>query len=745
MRSTSIPRAPLRHLPYAERMAAAAPARGDKAPWPQGACPPLGDRSHLDEIARSHERCQALGVSRIEDPDHSPIPRADLAIALERNRRLHEHAAPVMSVLYEQIERTESMVVLTDALGTVIHAVGDDDFLDRAAKVALRAGANWSESAKGTNAIGTALVNEAPSLVHADEHYLHANQFLTCSAAPILDPRGNILGVLDVSGDFRSYHKHTLALVRMSARMIENRWLTEDFGHMLRLHFHARPEFIGTLMEGIVAVSEGGRIVGANRGALEQLGQSGAALRMRSLEALLGVGVADLIEHGRAQVATPLTLVAADGRHLSGFVRSHWPLWGRRMPTRAPSAAAAVSSLAARPGIEHAAASLTSSADGAAAAAASLPTSSASPASSASMRTEAAPGITPNRGLAELCTGDAQVQALVDKLRCVLDRDVPVLIVGETGTGKELLARAMHAESKRAAGRFVTVNCASMPLPQLEAELFGHDDPGPAPRRREGRPGKIAEAAGGTLFVDEVGELPLALQARLLGVLQQREPKPSRGQDGAAGLDMQLVCASKGPLRPLIERGTFREDLYYRLNGLALRVPPLRERSDLAALVRRVLEAVAGTHRYRLAPEVQALFARHSWPGNVRQLFQVLRTACLVAGREGVIARPHLPDDFIEEAEAASRSGAVDDNAAGTAAAVGGVAAAHPAGAAGSPATSSQPAPAAATAPARLDDIELDIIRRTLDAVGGNISEASKRLGISRNTIYRKLRWNRAA
>jgi sigma-54 dependent transcriptional regulator, acetoin dehydrogenase operon transcriptional activator AcoR len=184
---------------------------------------------HVSTISHSHERCAALGLSRFEQPDLSPLARSDLAIARERNQRLHAHAAPVMEMLHEQIVHTQSMVVLCDATGTIIHSIGDDDFLDRARKVALAPGVNWSESAKGTNAIGTALVAETPTLVHADEHFMHANHFLTCSAAPILDPRGNILGVLDVTGDQRSYHQHTMALVRMSARMIENHWLTDDY------------------------------------------------------------------------------------------------------------------------------------------------------------------------------------------------------------------------------------------------------------------------------------------------------------------------------------------------------------------------------------------------------------------------------------------------------------------------------------------------------------------------------------
>ncbi|MCE2916973.1 MAG: GAF domain-containing protein, partial [Rubrivivax sp.] len=186
------------------------------------------DEAHRLTIAQSHARSAALGVRPGAAPEHTPLPAADLAIARERNRRLFDHAAPVMEMLYEHVVHSQSMVVLTDAAGVVIHSIGDDSFLQRAARVALQPGALWSEAAKGTNAIGTALVEEAPVLVHAHEHYVRANHFLTCTAAPILDARGQVLGVLDCSGEHRSYHPHTMALVKMSARMVENAWLADD-------------------------------------------------------------------------------------------------------------------------------------------------------------------------------------------------------------------------------------------------------------------------------------------------------------------------------------------------------------------------------------------------------------------------------------------------------------------------------------------------------------------------------------
>ena len=617
--------------------------------------------AHIEIIDQSHERCAALGLSRIERPDHDPLGRSDLTLARERNLRLYSHAAPVMEMLHEQIVNSHSMVVLCDAAGTIIHSIGDDDFLAKASKVALQPGVNWSEPAKGTNAVGTALVAELPTLVHADEHFMHANHFLTCSAAPILDPRGNILGALDVSGEHPSYHPHTMALVKMSARMIENHWLSDDLRHVMRLHFHGRVEFLGTLMEGILAVNPDGRIVGANRAALDQLGLSGAALRMQSLASLFGTTVGTLVDRFRSPLATPLSLQTQGGQALHVLARFNWPVWHS---------------------IEEAAGS---NVRGAAAARPFVP----------AVPVLAAPA---PPGLALLASGDAPLAALVAKIRRVLDCDIPILISGETGTGKALLARAIHQDSRRAHQAFVAVNCAAFAAAPVESELFG----------------KISAAHGGTLFLDRIDELPLPLQGQLLRVLQERQLTPPGGGQPLA-LDLAIICATQRDLRELIAAQQFRDDLYYRLNGLAVRLPPLRERSDLLALAERFVERESGARPLQIAADVRALLRGHVWPGNVRELFNVLRSACLMAAGETVIGREHLPDDFLADAQAplAPAQAAPD------------------------------PAAAAAMPEARsLDAIEIDAIQRALDAAAGNISEAAKRLGISRNTIYRKLRWN---
>jgi transcriptional regulator of acetoin/glycerol metabolism len=663
------------------------------------ALPVLRQAERTELIEQSHLRCAALGLTRVVRPDFQPLMRSDLSVARERNQRLFTHAAPVMEMLFEQIVNTDSMIVLTDAQGTILHSVGDDVFLTRANKVALSPGVNWAEQ---------------------------SNSFLTCSAAPIFDPRGNMLGVLDVTGDQHSYHQHTMGLVRMSARMIENHWLSDDYGSNLRLHFHSRAEFIGTLLEGIVVVGPDGKILGANRSALDQLDMSGAALRMHSLPSLFGTTASAVFDHFRAPLPVPMCLSLANGRRFHASARINGP-------SRAVMAGL---------GVDDA----TRGRGGAVADSAGSDASDAgrSAAAMVASRGGAAGRLS---GLHYLKTGDPQIEALVGKVQRVLNRDIPLLILGETGTGKELLARAVHQDSNRARQPFVAVNCASIPESLIEAELFGYEDGAFTGARRKGATGRILQAHGGTLFLDEIGDMPLALQARLLRVLQERCVTPL-GSLKSIAVDIAVVGATHRNLRAMIDAGAFREDLYYRLNGLVVRLPALRERRDLAAVARRILLAECPQGTLEISTAVMALFSRYAWPGNIRQLANVLRTAVVMATGERQITEQHLSDDFLEDVGLGPSS---------TAAAPAAPQAPE------MPEMPEMPAPPATSSPGdravehagervaecgleggtarTLEEAGIDMIRVAVAAANGNISEASKRLGISRNTIYRKLRW----
>jgi transcriptional regulator of acetoin/glycerol metabolism len=632
-------------------------------------------------IQKAHERSQGYGLLTGARPDYDILPTSELALKVEQNRILCAHAMPVMETLRDQIVNTESMVVLTDAQGLILHSIGDDDFLARAEKVALRPGAQWSEDRQGTNAIGTALAERSATVVHGDQHFLEANRFLTCSSVPIFDPYGDVIGVLDVTGDYRSYHQHTMALAKMSVQMIENHLFSATFRDTLQVGFHSRPEFLGTLMEGIAAFTGDGRFLSANRSAQFQLGLPLAALRAHTLSSLFGMTSAELVDRLRASREPILSLNLYNGATVCASVTfrralqtaSGWQAEGRRETGGQAQAGA-------------------------------------TPAVRTTLRT---------LRLDQLDTGDPQVSTVITKVRKVIGKDIPLLITGETGTGKELLAQAIHNESPRRSGPFVAVNCASIPETLIESELFGYEEGAFTGARRKGAVGKIVQAHGGTLFLDEIGDMPYPLQVRLLRVLQERIVNPL-GSTKTIPVDIAIVCATHRDLREMIAQNRFREDLYYRLNGLVVKLPPLRERKDLAVVIGKMLEREAlrggaGQH-LSVAPEVMTLFERCSWPGNFRQLGNLLRTAAAMVEDDGEIRREHLPDDFFDDLQKA------DD----------------------APAAAAAPAPAlAAETPAqqatRLQDVEAQAIAATLALHGGNVSAAARALGVSRATLYRKM------
>jgi sigma-54 dependent transcriptional regulator, acetoin dehydrogenase operon transcriptional activator AcoR len=610
-------------------------------------------------IEHSHQRSAAYGLTENDTPDYSAIGRNDLSLVIEQNRILHTHALPVMETLYEQIINTHNMVILTDANGLIVHTLGDDDFLEKADKVALQPGIRWSEQSKGTNAIGTAIAEQMPILVHAGEHYLNANHFLTCSAAPIFDHQGKVVGTLDVTGDQHSFHKHTMALVRMSAQMIENQIFSAAFQDAITLHFHSRQEFIGTLMEGIASFTPGGRFLSANRSGLFQLGLPLTALHSHTFSSLFGLPLSALFDHYRTAMPSALSLCLHNGVRV--YAKAELRLSNHIFQHVSESGSQRIASTTNTPALRLS-------------------------------------------SLHYLNTGDPQMSALIDKLNKVIGRDIPIMVTGETGTGKELLAQAIHNDSPRAHGPFIAVNCASIPETLIESELFGYEDGAFTGARKKGSIGKLLQANGGTLFLDEIGDMPLGLQARLLRVLQERMVTPL-GSSKSIPVNVALICATHRNLRELIAQKAFREDLYYRLNGLVVKLPPLRERTDLETIINKLLANESSGLRYTATADIMQMFKQHNWPGNFRQLTNLLRTAMVMAGDDRQIRYEHLPDDFMEDISLAQN----------------------------------QASAAIASTTDGLEQVTLSTIQKSLTAHGGNVSATAKALGISRNTIYRKL------
>ena len=600
----------------------------------------------LDErLARSWSRSLDFGLQASGRTPGAPhASTAQLARALEHQRELVAHARPVMEFVFEQTRDSDCMVILADSGGLLLHTLGDAAFLDRASRVALRPGATWHEQYRGTNAIGTAMAEQIPVAVHASEHYLERNGFLTCAAAPIHDPAGRLLGALDISGDHRGYHPHTLGLARSAARMIEHKLFeTRHAGH-IRLRFHSQVEGIGSVTECQLAVSPDGWLLGANTGALQWLGLGRDSIGRVQLEAVWPLAHALVLQPGPATVRQ----VSGPG---GGLVWMRMDFGRSRTVSRA---AAAVAEPAA------------------------------------------------SDALSALDSGDATFRAALDKARRVVGKPIALLLQGESGVGKEVFARAVHATGPRRNGPFVAVNCAALPESLIEAELFGYSPGAFTGARREGSPGRLREAHGGTLLLDEVGDMPLAFQARLLRVLQERQVQPLGGGKTVA-LDFFLVCATHRQLRDEMQAGRFREDLYYRINGLTLHLPPLRERSDQGALIGRLLATLAPGQNLQLASSLVTAFLHFNWPGNVRQLANALCTACaLLDEGDSLIDWHHLPDDLAQDLRR-------------------------------------NPVPAESVPDGPLRAQSARTMERVLLQCGGNVSQAARQLGVSRNTLYRTL------
>ncbi|MFZ6750520.1 sigma-54-dependent Fis family transcriptional regulator [Undibacterium sp. Ren11W] len=621
-----------------------------------------------ERLLRSWQRSLAAGLQPVGGLRQTEHASGDeLRQVLERNHDLLSYSRPVMEYLFESVRDSQSVVVLADNRGTLMHTLGDAGFLNKAERVALASGASWHEDHRGTNAIGTALAETSEVEIHGAEHFLERNGFLTCAAAPIMAADGSLMGILDISGDRHSGHPHTLNLVSMAVRMIENRLIVAGSKRHIRLHFHAHPEGIATIAEGIVVLSEDGWIVGANRVALSLLHLGAHQLGAVQITSVLNVRLEHLLHQHSGHALQTITVHSHDGTRLAMQVHLDHSV----LPAVTSASSAAVSS---QPAAEDA--------------------------------------------LSLLDSGDPRWRSAAEKTRRILDKPIPLIVQGESGVGKEFFAKAAHDSGPRRNGPFVAINCAAIPENLIEAELFGYQPGAFTGARREGSLGRLREANGGTLFLDEIGDMPLPMQSRLLRVLQERSVTPLGGGKTVA-VDFALICATHCKLREQAEQGKFRYDLYYRINGLTVQLPALRERSDFLALTTQILRKLSPQRELHLTPGLFAQLAAHPWPGNLRQYSSVLRTAIAMLNPEQTgIEMAHLSDDIIEELLQLSTSNELVNKLKNTPA---------------------HQATAALAGTQNLEQLSRQAIELALSSSRGNISQAARSLGISRQTLYRKI------
>ncbi|EPM45058.1 sigma-54-dependent Fis family transcriptional regulator [Pseudomonas syringae] len=612
---------------------------------------PSASLAHDIIIQDSWTRCRDFGLSHQTRPSFGQLPGAEVSRLLERHHGLvqttHQEVLPV----YENIlSNSNCLIMLADTHGQLLKSWGNQRFVEASQTQGFMAGASWSERGTGTNAIGTALACEQAIHIEPDEHFLKANRFMTGSASPIFDADRRIIAVLDVSSDSFLPPSHTLGMVKMMSQSVENRLILDQFRDThFQLIFNTGLNNLDSQWAGLLIFDESGRILCANRRADNLLG---TRLSGVNIETLFKCPILQLLSETEAR---PFALHAFGNNRFQCLLKR---------PTRKPLKLHSVQPVQA-------------------------------PVAPRSLDLEA------------ISLGDAKIEKAVLQAQRLLEKDIPLLIHGETGVGKEVFVKALHQAGSRANEPLIAVNCAAIPAELVEAELFGYERGAFTGANQKGSIGLIRKAHKGTLFLDEVGDMPMPVQARLLRVLQERCVQPL-GSSELYPVDIRLISATNRTLRDQVQAGHFRQDLYYRISGLNIELPPLRERTDKHALIQRIWERHRDAHqRAGFSREVLELFEHHPWPGNIRQLNSVIQVALALAD-EQPISTEHLPEDFLLDM-------GMDEECR------------EPVQARQSPYRQSS----------------TEDLSHQLQAAGGNISLLAKQLGVSRNTLYKRLREQR--
>ncbi|NHH86704.1 sigma 54-interacting transcriptional regulator [Cobetia sp. MB87] len=675
--------------------------------------------NHVDNHADTHTAATPAHSTPHPAADPLVLQHSSLVCPPEELVWRQRQAASLMATVEAAVaghtlnllDHWQACLVLTDRDGVVLASYGHHQLLGDDAAL-LQPGARWREESLGHNAVAETL--NAPranrlARIALEAHDAECLKGLASASAALLAPAswsrrrgltpGACEGCLGLICDPYRVRQYSLGMLGVLADDIEQRRLGEAHGHdhhLLRLHLNRSQ--LDSPSAALLAITPQGQVAAASRRGLQLLAAH--------LELTPASDSADTASHSAAHAADSDSCATRDDIHLLlGQPLARWQLDWAPLAQLADAQCVTLTqhprftgySLCAAPPRPRVVAR----------APAKLPESQP-PAEAATRETACHPS------LARLHHGDAGWARVCELLARLVNAHLPLLLQGETGVGKEEVVKALHQASHRAHQPLVAINCAALPDELVEAELFGYRRGAFTGADPAGREGRLLEANGGRLFLDEIGDMPLHVQARLLRVLQEREVTPLGGGK-AQRVDFELVAATHQPLSELVKAGRFRADLYYRLCGASIALPPLRERHDIAGLSRALLTRLCREQQRelpRITPAFLDRLTRHDWPGNVRELDNVLRLALVLC--DGPVLEPcHviLAGDCL----ASQNDCPASENEI-----------AH------------QP-PQTSGLPSLHDLSSAEELQSALDALGGNVSRLARELGISRTTLYKRL------
>lgn len=628
-----------------------------------------------DYVINSHERCRRYKVELDRIYSRKIICGQELAKKLEEKEDLMVTAELYMNQLYNFVKGSNFFSILTDEEGCILSVIGDDDILSEAISLKIVPGAYMDERSIGTNSMGTALAEGQPVQVSGEEHYVREYQRWTCSASPIRNAQGRIIGCIDLTGYSEYVNSHTLGMVVAAANAIEKMLDIKRYTKELSLAKRFNETMIDSIETGILTSDLYGNIKTVNRYVSDMFGYSAEEIKSMKMDQLLDDWDDVKTSVNDKQSFTDEDVFVNSRRNKTQFSLSAYPYLDDNQKllniVLVFKEVKKVRKLAKNIMGHHAVYTFD-----------------------------------------KIIGSDKIFTRIIDYAKKISDSSSNVLIMGESGTGKELFSQAIHNYSNRKDEPFVALNCGAIPRNLIESELFGYEGGAFTGAKSTGQPGKFEIADGGTIFLDEIGEMPLDMQTRLLRVLE--EGTVSRvGSIKEIVVDVRVIAATNKDLNEEVRKGNFRKDLYYRLNVLPLRLPPLRERkADIPLLTQYFMKRISAKLNKKsvdINEKTMKSFLEYEWPGNVRELENII---------EQIVNTESIPDIFAKADSHAETK-------------------------AGDEAKPNELYDSAAREDIeenlKLEVVEVHHIMKVLDMYKGNITLAAKALGIGRNTLYRKM------
>ncbi len=608
------------------------------------------------DILDSWNRCRKMGVDHMSGKG-TRVDEAELQESILKKKELINLSRPTMENVYEMVKGTNYSVVLTDEKGIIIDLIINNDIEDIHNNLNFVKGSLWDEKSVGTNAIGTCLAADKPIQVIGPEHYCGYHHQWTCSAAPIHNSKGEIIGSFDISGRAKDVQTHTYGIAVSSAYCIEKQLVISESFHLMDTTFDA-------ILNGIMVIDNNLKVIRINNKILDIFHMEEIDIFNIDIRNVFkGIDIENSIFVNKNKMNFSDITFSVDSKkiecslNISPIIAGDQVTGAVLLMREAKQVRKEVSKLA---------------------------------------------GFNANYTFNSIITTDTRMIELINTAKKISKTNCSVLIEGESGTGKELYAQSIHNESNRNSGPFIAINCSAIPKELFESELFGYESGSFTGAAKGGRPGKFELANGGTIFLDEIGEVPLEVQPKLLRVLDNNKIVRIGGSY-ERDLDVRVISATNRDLIEEVSKGSFRQDLYFRLNVINLRIPPLRKRKDdIVELARYFLKGLNMENdgiEKKFSPCFEDILINHQWTGNVRELKNIIQRAYYMSDKmlinSVIFPNGNLAIKKDEEEKICTFN---------------------------------------------LRDIEKDSIEQALLANKGDILKAAKNLNISRATIYRKIK-----